>query len=76
MKISRILTAVAAIGAAAAGAIGLLGSAAVAGDEPCDLVHGQIQACRDAHGHWSSAQRPPRCRGRMLWAWDTRRGRA
>jgi hypothetical protein len=53
MKISRILTVVAALGAAAAGVIGLLG-AAVAADEPCDLVHGQIQACRDAHGHWSS----------------------
>jgi hypothetical protein len=55
MKISRILTAVAALGAAAAGVVGLLGTAAIAGDETCDLVHGQIQACRDAHGHWSSA---------------------
>ena len=54
MKISRILTAAAALGAAVVGAAGLLSTAVVAGDEPCDLVHGQIQACRDAHGHWSS----------------------
>ena len=54
MKMSRILTAVAVLGAAAAGLVGLMGTA-VAGDNTCDLVHGQIQACKDAHGHWSSS---------------------
>lgn len=55
MKISKVLTVAAALGAAVAGVIGVLGTAAVAGDETCDLVHGQIKACRDAHGRWSSS---------------------
>ncbi len=55
MKISRMLTVLAVAGAAVAGVVGLFGSAAVAADEPCDLVHGQIKACKDAHGRWSSS---------------------
>jgi len=54
MKQLRIAMVVLVLGAGVFGAATLLSPVATAADEPCDLVHGQIQACKDAHGHWSS----------------------
>lgn len=53
-RISRIVLSLAVLTAGAFGGAALLSPIVTAGDEPCDLVHGQIQACRDAHGRWSS----------------------
>lgn len=54
MKTLRIAIVAGMIVAGTWGAFALLTPVVVAADEPCDLVHGQIQACKAAHGHWSS----------------------
>jgi len=54
MKQLRIAMIVLVLAAGVFGAAALLSPVATAADEPCDLVHGQIAACKAAHGHWSS----------------------